>query len=546
MTHPEDAIIPIAITRTSTPLAVENKPTPYHTALEQELDELLPQKRHVDLEHTITDVPRKLSRLDISPEQSKRDDQQQTPPPTVRARGNWQDLKPMTPPDFQPDKADFKKHHSSFGFLQSLSPCFDSAYLYEISKEMETRNRPGFLLGRSASCDLVFDDAAVSKRHCLIYMETGSQGSNRGIRIYLRDMSFNGTYVNNVKINKNDRILLKNGDIVSLRVPDIEEENDWKRPVYRIVFPSSYDAQRCENMYVMDKILGSGTFASVFAAKEKATGRLVAIKRVLKTKNDKRPKLFQSVVQETGTLMSFERHPFVIKIEKIYLEEKYFFLILEYSPDGDLFSYISENKKLPERKARFIFWQLFSAIKFLHNQGVAHRDLKPENVLMISKDKLHIKVADFGLARQTVGNECFTSQCGTPNYVAPEVLSKGTAYDERCDIWSLGVILYICLCGYTPFNESSSTPMRDQILKGEYDFDPRYWERVSKEAQLLVQALMTVDTSERIDLVDAMNHDWMKMEPIAMTKYQHILGMQLVEQSNELLNIEELSCTLRT
>lgn len=162
------------------------------------------------------------------------------------------------------------------------------------------------------------------------------------------------------------------------------------------------------------------------------------------------------------------------------------------------------------------------AIKYLHDQGISHRDLKPENILLCSSDKNEtlIKITDFGLSKFFDANTMKTF-CGTPNYLAPEVLitrGEGT-YTNKIDNWSLGVILYICLVGYPPFSDEHKTLSLDkQIIQGVYDFPSEYWSDISQEAIDLVRKLLCVDPITRATLEEVLEHDWIKNDAEMITK----------------------------
>jgi len=176
-------------------------------------------------------------------------------------------------------------------------------------------------------------------------------------------------------------------------------------------------------------------------------------------------------------------------------------LVLEVAEGGELFDYIVERGNFTEEEACRIFKQLLEGVIYIHKCDVVHRDLKPEN-LLLSMDKTHLKVSDFGLAAECIGDSCELTQCcGSPSYVAPEVL-EGTPYGKRVDSWSAGVILYILLSGYQPFGSSKD------IVNGRYAFPDRDWSTVSNQAIDLIRKLLTVDASQRITLEEVQQHPW--------------------------------------
>lgn len=414
-----------------------------------------------------------------------------------------------------------------WAFLQSLNPLYDNLYLKKKTSPKDTRS--GYVIGRDISSDIVINKMEVSRSHCLIYMETGSNGRAKGIRIYLEDKSFNGTFVNGKKVGHGNRVLLKGGDEIQLYKRPSHQKNDPRYKFFRILFPPSFDANLCENVYSFNSELGKGNFATVYHAIHNETNEEVAIKVMQKTRFEHKPKFLKSVIQEMSIMMSLAKHPFVVQMKEIFNEQTRIYLVLEYVKDGELFNYIRDCKKLTEDETRFIFWQLFHAIHFLHMANIAHRDLKPENVILADKKKLHIKVSDFGLAKTEERNQSFDSQCGTPNYVAPEVLNPvaDRAYDKRCDMWSLGVMLYICLCGYPPFSDENGPPsMKAQIKMGKFEFLSPYWDGVSNEARDLIKKLLTVDPDERATINEAMEHPWMNMNSGDLNERKSSLGIE--------------------
>ncbi|KAI8137298.1 kinase-like domain-containing protein [Fennellomyces sp. T-0311] len=424
---------------------------------------------------------------------------------------NGSERSPTEP--FSPDPAQFEEHDKAWGYLQALNATLPSGYLEKVS--YNSSGRTGYMIGRGYSSDFRCDSREISKQHCLIYMESGDDGVAKGISVYLEDLSSNGTYVNGRPVGKNERKLLHNGDFIQLVRKTKYADDDIRGQYYRIILPPQYEVGVFYDDHHLGRLLGRGNFANVYKARNKKTKEIVAVKVISKSKFIRRPKMLPSIIQEVAILMSLENHPCVIKIGKVYNEPKYVYFILEYVPDGELFDYVVARKYLSENETRFVFCQLFSAIDFLHSKGIAHRDLKPENVLLVDKQKLHVKVTDFGLAKLQQGTSPFLSQCGTPNYVAPEILSPNglRAYGKECDLWSLGVMLYICLCGFPPFNEElAPPPMKEQIKRGIYDFPEPYWNKVSSEAKDLIKQLLTVDPDKRIKIKEVMQHPWMLME----------------------------------
>merc|ERR1711953_247473 len=193
--------------------------------------------------------------------------------------------------------------------------------------------------------------------------------------------------------------------------------------------------------------------------------------------------------------------------------------------------------KITERDAARIMKQIGNAVQFLHNRNIAHRDLKPENLLYETKNfdggVNSLKLIDFGFAKE-VSTKGLQTPCFTPYYAAPEVLNESERYNMSCDIWSIGVIMYVLLCGYPPFYSISgvaiSPGMKQRIRQGEYTFPPTDWENVSQTAKDLIKSMLTVDVDRRIDINTFMRSPW-------IAQYQEVPTTPLVTSKN--LNDDE-------
>ena len=194
-----------------------------------------------------------------------------------------------------------------------------------------------------------------------------------------------------------------------------------------------------------------------------------------------------------------------------------------------LFDQIIEKEKFSENEAREIITPIFDALIYCHALGIVHRDIKPENLLFTSKEQSTaiIKVSDFGLARFVDNETLATTTCGTPGYVAPEVLMQ-LPYSDPCDFWSLGVVLFILLSGVPPFFDEDNFELFEKIKKCEYNFKATGWKNVSKEAKDFVSKLLTKDPHNRLKGSDIMKHPWITGS-----------GEVAAEDSNVLLQMRE-------
>ncbi|XP_071520353.1 calcium/calmodulin-dependent protein kinase type 1 isoform X1 [Panulirus ornatus] len=180
---------------------------------------------------------------------------------------------------------------------------------------------------------------------------------------------------------------------------------------------------------------------------------------------------------------------------------------MELVTGGELFDRIVEKGSYTEKDAADLIRQVLEAVDYMHDQGVVHRDLKPENLLYFSQDEdSKIMISDFGLSKMEDSGIMATA-CGTPGYVAPEVLAQ-KPYGKAVDVWSIGVIAYILLCGYPPFYDENDANLFAQILKGEFEFDSPYWDEISDSAKDFIRQLMCVDVEKRYTCKQSLRHPW--------------------------------------
>jgi serine/threonine protein kinase len=274
-----------------------------------------------------------------------------------------------------------------------------------------------------------------------------------------------------------------------------------------------FSKSQIEKKYVIEKKeLGSGNFAVVKRATLKPGAKDVpagmrsecAVKIIDKAKVED-----MNDIQREIEVMEQLKHDNVIKLFEIFDEPKKMMLVMELVTGGELFDRIVAKGSYTEKDAAGVIMQLCDALKYMHELKIVHRDLKPENILYSTPDEdSPIKVADFGLARVISNKEMMKTACGTPGYVAPEVL-KNKGYDSGAvDMWSTGVILYILLCGFPPFYEEELPALFEQILHARYDFPSPWWDNISKEAKSLVQRLLTIDPTKRITAAEVKVLPW--------------------------------------
>ncbi|RKP27220.1 kinase-like domain-containing protein, partial [Syncephalis pseudoplumigaleata] len=326
----------------------------------------------------------------------------------------------------------------------------------------------------------------------------GEQGRER---VFVEDLSSNGTFVNGTKIGRGNRRELHHGDELQLAI--------WTAGSDIPYFYDKFYHPSARPM-LTHTIVTSGAFATVKLALERRTGQLVAVKIMDKRTLYKRGQPNEQTDQETRILMALD-HPCIVKIREVFNEEQ-FYMVLEFLQGGELFDRIKRKRCFSEAEARIIFLQLFHAIKYLHNRDITHRDLKPENILMVDNTSLRLKISDFGLAKMVSEETFLHTLCGTPSYVAPEVFNPNSqrAYTKAVDMWSCGVILYVCLSGQVPFGSIRGPPsLQEQIQQGLYSFDDPVWRDVSDTAKDLIEWLLATNPNERATVEQALSHPWM-------------------------------------
>ncbi|XP_065728079.1 ribosomal protein S6 kinase alpha-5 isoform X7 [Phocoena phocoena] len=260
-----------------------------------------------------------------------------------------------------------------------------------------------------------------------------------------------------------------------------------------------------------DKPLGEGSFSICRKCINKKSNQAFAVKIISK-------RLEANTQKEITALKLCEGHPNIVKLHEVFHDQLHTFLVMELLNGGELFERIKRKKHFSETEASYIMRKLVSAVSHMHDVGVVHRDLKPENLLFTDEnDNLEIKVIDFGFARlKPPDNQPLKTPCFTLHYAAPELLNHN-GYDESCDLWSLGVILYTMLSGQVPFQShdksltcTSAVEIMKKIKKGDFSFEGEAWKNVSQEAKDLIQGLLTVDPNKRLKMSGLRYNEWLQ------------------------------------
>ena len=258
--------------------------------------------------------------------------------------------------------------------------------------------------------------------------------------------------------------------------------------------------------------LGSGSFGSVYLARNKYTNEKVALKQIKKSSANL---LSDGEITDEIEILKNLDHPDIVRIIESFNTKNSYILITEYCEGGELFDQV--KNQLSETQIAVIFKQVLSGLAYLHSNNIVHRDLKLENILIheieksktTGEDLFNIKIIDFGTARIFDKKRNPQSIVGSSYYIAPEVLRQ--KYNKECDLWSVGVILYMFIVGHAPFDGCDDDEITTNIQRGIYRKNDRRWIKASKEVKDLIQKLLTYRPSQRLSAIQALNHPWFKI-----------------------------------
>nr|XP_008110198.1 PREDICTED: serine/threonine-protein kinase DCLK2 [Anolis carolinensis] len=257
--------------------------------------------------------------------------------------------------------------------------------------------------------------------------------------------------------------------------------------------------------YKVGKVIGDGNFAVVKECIERSTGKEFALKIIDKGKCCGKEHLIENEV----SILRRVKHPNIIMLIEEMDTTTELYLVMELVKGGDLFDAITSSTKYTERDGSAMVYNLASALKYLHGLSIVHRDIKPENLLVCEypDGTKSLKLGDFGLA--TVVEGPLYTVCGTPTYVAPEIIAE-TGYGLKVDIWAAGVITYILLCGFPPFRSENNVQedLFDQILVGKLEFPSPYWDNITDSAKELISLMLQVNVEARYTAAQILNHPW--------------------------------------
>ncbi|TFK54570.1 Pkinase-domain-containing protein [Heliocybe sulcata] len=412
----------------------------------------------------------------------------------------------------QPQNSQADEH--IWGFLQPCNPVLRRIDMWKA--------KPLYQFGRNAAVGVnavVFPGLKISNIHCTI--EWDGMEDPRSV-VTVHDKSSNGTFINGRRIGKGQYGILRDGNEIAFGTPTPQEN---PMDDYRFLFRLTAGGPPATGFYKEYDIglqLGKGTFASVYKAIHKESGQWYAVKIIdlAKVKNpveadeNGKPKSrSQSFAREIMILESLQ-HKNICQLKEAFFQTEYqsINLVLELVEGGDLLDHILSRGGLMEDEAQHIAYQMCDALAYIHSRGIAHRDLKPENVLLTRDVPPVVKVADFGLAKAVDSLTMLRTMCGTPSYLAPEVVSQTAnqeGYHQIVDSWSVGVIVFSMVTNSSPFLEDENLDIMHRILQRQIDWKTLHGANVSQLAIDFVTKLLEINPDHRMTLDAARFHPWL-------------------------------------
>ncbi|KAI8335518.1 kinase-like domain-containing protein [Chlamydoabsidia padenii] len=256
---------------------------------------------------------------------------------------------------------------------------------------------------------------------------------------------------------------------------------------------------------VTKKILGKGSFAVVKECVHRQSGQAYALKIIQRKDIAGKENMLYSELD----ILKQVRHPHIVSMHALYESDTAVYIVTDLASGGELFQKILSKGAFTEKDASLLVSQILEGVAYLHNHDIIHRDLKPENLLFHTPDEnANLMITDFGLSKILKNHDdILTTSCGTPGYVAHEVLEQ-KGYGRPADIWSIGVITFILLVGYTPFYGADQAELFACIIKGEYTFDEEYWKDISDSAKNFIDGLLAYKPEQRLTAEQALQHPW--------------------------------------
>ncbi len=362
------------------------------------------------------------------------------------------------------------------------------------------------------------------------------------------EVKLNQKNITNVNKRKSKIIFKETNNVFESTInslePDLSPKTNIKTPPKNInkmivsidsnVFIAK-SSQEPDLVYCRERTLGSGSYGTVYLVKHRKLHKYFAMKVIKKNPNNKINE--ENLLNEIELLKKMD-HPNILKILDFFSLKMEYNIITEFCQEGELLNEIKSKAPFTEELTAYYMREILLAVHYCHNMKIVHRDLKPENILIVKRMKngFHpIKIIDFGTAKVFTKAKREHLLIGSAYYIAPEVLNKN--YNEKCDLWSCGVIMYIMLTGKPPFNGKNEKEIFDKIHKGKFDMESYPWGIISENAKDLIKKLLLIDTKKRLSAEEALKHNWFTIEIIKeMNKINSITEINTIKLIGNLIN----------
>lgn len=372
----------------------------------------------------------------------------------------------------------------------------------------------------SCTYALPIESTRISNKHFKLWITKDLQNDGK---LMIQDLSTNGTFLNNNKLDRMKNYILTQGDEIS--VGNGVNKDVIKFVVHLPVIKVQQLGGIHKDFIINDEIVGSGAFATVKKGIERSTGETFAVKIISKRKAFTNG--LDGVTRELTILKNLD-HPNIVKLKAFYEDDTDYYIVMEYVPGGDLMDFIAAYGAIEETPSKEIARQIIEAIDHVHSKGISHRDLKPDNILIAHDDPVVVKITDFGLAKSKESEGTMKTFCGTLAYLAPEVLNnkkskvkrrylgngkvKEDSYSNKVDMWSIGCLLFVIMTSHLPFSGATQELMFNNISNGQYHEKSLEQKNISSEGRDFIMRLIEPDVDLRLDAKQALRHPWLKMD----------------------------------
>jgi serine/threonine protein kinase len=379
---------------------------------------------------------------------------------------------------------------------------------------------------------------------------SGAQANLQGLKkqsedIVINPIKNNASYVSfTAALGTAEEVISKTAKRTTNALATLGEDNEDDDSS---VVEDSSSGKPFETLYSWGKLIEQGEYFATREAKHNKSKETFSVKSI--RRNDMQTENAVAFQDEISTLQLLVDCPRVVKLFDVFEEPDFMYIVSERLRGGELIDRINEKRYYTESEARVVAKNLLLAVEYCHNRRIANRNIKAENIMLTEQGNVvDVKLCDFGMAKRVLFPNALATACGTEGYVAPEILEHRPEYDVHCDMWSLGVVLYIVLGGYRPFRGEGEEIIR-KIRYGEFKFHKRYWSEISDEAKILIARMLTVEPIGRITATAALQSDWIVVDDHAGLTEVQIRKKNVVSAKNKIkavVNSVAVSETLRS